>query len=227
MSNATNIDETDANNETIEYELNNIKLKIPKNSQLTIATHNVRGINKKTKQFSIINEYKTLNLDIIGLSETNLNANDAKHFSHHNSAHYRYYFSKTRNQMIGSGVGLLIKEEIAKYVYKHNSFEDRIVYVDLNMKGKSRLRIIQTYMPANPTQYPERIKLNRELKRLILEAENNNSKIIIMGDFNADPKYTNKEGSRYHNSCKFYKYLEDMDFLDMINVCHDVNETTP
>src|SRR3990170_8572196 len=82
-------------------------------------------------------------------------------------------------------------------------------------------------MPANPIQYPERIKLNRELKRLILEAENNNSKIIIMGDFNADPKYRNAEGSRHRKNCKFYKYLEDMDFIDTIDICHDVNEITP
>src|SRR3990170_1156173 len=216
-----------SDHEILEYELKNVKLKIKKDAQLTIATHNVRGFNKKTKQFSIINEYKSLNLDIIGLSETNLNTADAKHFHRHNSAHYRYYFSKSRNQMIGSGVGLLIKENIAKYVYQHNSFEDRIVYVDLNMKGKSRLRIIQIYMPANPKQYQERIKSNKELKRLILEAENNNSKVIVMGDFNADPKYTNVEGSRYRNSCKFYKYLEDMDFLDTISTCHNINDATP
>ena len=104
--------------ETTEYRFkNNIMLRIPNESNLLVATHNVRGITNKTKQFSIINEYKTLELDIIGLSETNLKPEDAKYFHKHNSAHYRYYFSKIRHQMIGSGVGLLIKEEIAKYVY--------------------------------------------------------------------------------------------------------------
>src|SRR3989337_400368 len=106
--NNNNINTSDS--DIIEYELVNVKLKIKKDAQLTIATHNVRGLNKKTKQFSIINEYKTLNLDIIGLLETNLNATDAKHFHRHNSKHYRYYFSKSHNQMIGSGVDLLIKE---------------------------------------------------------------------------------------------------------------------
>ena len=225
QTNENNINTSD--DQIIEYELKNVKLKIKKETQLTIATHNVRGIIKKTKQFTIINEYKSLKLDIIGLSETNLNNEDAKHFHRHNSAHYRFYFSKSRKQMIGSGVGLLVKEDIAKYVYQHNSFEDRIVYVDLNMKGKIRIRIIQVYMPANPANYKERVKINKEIKRLILEAENKNSKIILMGDFNADPKFTYEHTNRNSKSCQLYRYLEDMEFVDVIKACHEINEGDP
>ena len=216
-----------SDDEILEYELKNIRLKLKKDAQLTIATHNVRGITKKSKQFTIINEYKTLNLDIIGLSETNLEPKDAKYFHKHNSAHYRYFFSKSRNQMIGCGVGLLVKNEIAKYIHHHGSYEDRLVYIDLNMKGKIRMRIIQVYMPANPKDFSIRVKVNKEIRHLILEAENRDSKVILMGDFNADPKFTHEHNNRYSKNCQLYKYLEDMEFSDTIKTCHEIDESQP
>src|SRR5687767_15001869 len=48
-----------------------------------------------------------------------------------------------------------------------------------------------------------------------------------MGDFNADPKFTHKHNSRYSKNCHLYKYLEDMEFIDTIKACHEINETQP
>jgi len=50
------------------------------NHKLTIATHNVQSISNNIKQNQLIQHLQLNNIDILGLSETNLKPIEAKHF---------------------------------------------------------------------------------------------------------------------------------------------------
>src|SRR5207248_10175869 len=92
------------------------------------------------------------NIDILGLSETNLAGKKAI-FAFRNLENYTSYFDgDDLDSFRGQGVGLILHKNFAKYVSRVTRFSKhpgRCIYIDLHLKGQSKLRIIQTYFPAN------------------------------------------------------------------------------
>src|SRR2546423_15625928 len=83
-------------------------------------------------------------IDIMGFSETNLSHNLAFHVFN-NLSNYRAIFHSHKTHSHGSGVGLLIHQDYARFIYKISYFEGRVISVDFLIKGKSKLHIIQLY----------------------------------------------------------------------------------
>jgi hypothetical protein len=106
-------------NLTITSTLNNRngKHKNLKKEIISIATHNVRGVNNELDQNNIIIEMQNRNIDILGLSETKLNSNN-QNFAFKNSSKYKCFSSaKSKNmQTYGSGVAIIVEKELAKHV---------------------------------------------------------------------------------------------------------------
>lgn len=162
---------------------NNNKNKNKNNSRTTpfrIVTQNVQGLNDRTKQQQIIDTMDIQNIDIMGLSETKLNKTVSK-LIYKKNRNYTSFFNNDSESPVRSGVGLIISKDIAKYISKFEGYLGRVIFVDLFMKGRVKLRIIQVYLPATTTglhSYTE--KLYRYIIKLIEEAANKDYRIVIM-----------------------------------------------
>src|SRR5579871_4734631 len=113
-----------------------------------ITTLNVRGLNNKSKQTLLIDHMEEYNIQIMGVSETNLSEKTSKLIYDRNRI-YHAYFAADDEQSRGAGVGIIITKQYNKYVRKCNSYKGRAVYIDLYIRGRQNIRIIQVYVNAN------------------------------------------------------------------------------
>ena len=152
----------------------------PLNQQTTlpdnchIATQNIRGgLSHLSKQIAILSLLNnpppsTTRIDIFGIAHTGLTTKQAKHaFTYDIFSNYKPYFSSATDNHLHSGVGLLLHNSFAIYVQKTGSLPGRVIYVDLYTKGKSKLRIIQVYIPPFNTDNKDSvIKITNSWPRL-------------------------------------------------------------
>src|SRR5271170_883 len=145
-----------------------------------IGTHNTRSLSdtKKTLLLDFCHEQQ---IDILGITETWLPSN---HRWHDPNKNFKIWLSKPSNQYIGSGVGFIISNKWAQHVYNIVDFQNRCILIDLAFKGKIKYRILNIYNPANPSKNKLRKEIINWTRNAILEAENQNSFTIIMGDLN-------------------------------------------
>ena len=119
-----------------------------------IATQNIRGgLSHLSKQIAILSLLNnpppsTTRIDIFGIAHTGLTTKQAKHvFKYDIFSNYKPYFSSAVDNYKFSGVGLLLHNNFASFVQKTGSLPGRVLYLDLYTKGKTKLRIIQVYIP--------------------------------------------------------------------------------
>ena len=129
---------------------------------LKVAYHNVVSFVNPTKQNQVIQEALLNQIDILGLSETNLPNASIKFQKSHLPADYTYFFASDK-QHKGSGVALCVKLAIADYIFYHTSNRGRYVLVDLQLRNKQKLRIIQLYLHANNAHLSARLELEKEI----------------------------------------------------------------
>ena len=139
------------------------------NSHLNIGTYNVMGFNLETKQRKMFDEYKYLDLDIIGLTETKLNENNSKITSLKYLKGYKTWWTGLQDTNYTGGVGIAIKQELEMYVTTVIKKLGRIISIDLNFKGTNKTRIINTYINSNGKEKTERENVIKELNFLIKE----------------------------------------------------------
>ena len=132
------------------------------NQLLHIASQNIRGLSDPTKQQHVLNMVNMRKIDIMGFSETNLSHNLAPHVFN-NLSNYHAIFHSHKTHPHGSGVGLLIHQDYARFIHKVSYFEGRVISVDFLMKGKSKLRIIQLYTPV--TSFSANIILRKSVDK--------------------------------------------------------------
>src|SRR6185312_243093 len=151
-----------------------------------IATQNIRGgLSHLSKQIAILSLLtnpppSTTRIDIFGLAHTGLTVKQAKFaFTYDIFSNYKPYFSSAPDNYLHSGVGLLLHNSFAIYVQKTGSLPGRVLYIDLYIKGKTKLRIIQTYVPPFNTDNKETIKKVKSfLSDTISEATCNKMKFL-------------------------------------------------
>ncbi|CAH1771510.1 7160_t:CDS:1, partial [Entrophospora sp. SA101] len=85
-------------NTQINFNNNENNIEIDGNL-LKIANHNVMGMKDPVKQEQIINTIETLQLDVLGLSETNLNNRTASHI-YKNNKNYSSFWSCSEDKPI-------------------------------------------------------------------------------------------------------------------------------
>ena len=157
-----------------------------KNNLIKIAIHNVQGIkNNKIKQEMIFQEIINNKYKIVGLTETNINYSIGKYLNRFNK-NYQVWTNKESYQKLGSGVALIIHNDIAKYIQKVISIKDRIIYCDLYFQGKNKIRIINCYINTDKNNRKEREDTYNNIIKIIKEVKSKKFKIIIMRDLNTD-----------------------------------------
>ena len=93
---------------------------------------------------------------------------------------YKTQWKSANNNSLGAEVGIMVKNELSKHIYKVHKSKGRLIAIDMKFKGHSDVRIINIYMKSNDAK-KEQCK--------------DNKKLIVMGDFNADPAIWIKEKS--------------------------------
>src|SRR2546421_8793664 len=85
------------------------------NKPLRVVTQNVQGLTDPTKQKQLLDTLHLDKIDIIGLSETKLNQTASKYIFKNNK-HYKAFFNNDSDSPMGSGVGLIISNDYAKFI---------------------------------------------------------------------------------------------------------------
>ena len=196
------------------------------NHKLTIPTHNVQSISNNIKQNQLIQHLQLNNIDILGLSETNLKPVEAKHFHLHNSQDYTYFFSCSTNNHVDTGVRLIVNKNISMHIFNKGMIEGRAIFVNIHSKGKQVIRIIQIYLHANKLYIKDRKQLQRQIFEIVQQVQTRHYHVIVMGDFNFDPKHRNVTA---YNKQKldFILNLEANNLHDTTNLVYDITPDTP
>src|SRR6266498_5491755 len=168
----------------------NVDGDIPQIKEITntfnIATNNVSGLNEPVKQQQIMNYINEFKIDFFGLSETKLTTKTAKLLWKYDPT-YTSWWNCNVDSPWSASVGLIVKKEYAKYVQEVNGYKGRVIYMKLYMQGRFKLMIIQVYIHANDQDKKDKLDVYRFIDDLLKSAKKDQFKVIIMGDFNADP----------------------------------------
>src|SRR5215216_7292240 len=79
-------------------------------SSLSFASHNVRSFTNTAKQHSLIEQYLSLNVDAIGLQETNFLQQHIRPFNFEHSSNFVGFFSsEPTSNKTGFSVGILLR----------------------------------------------------------------------------------------------------------------------
>ena len=113
-----------------------------------VATLNVQGLNSTIKQKQIIEMCEHDHISIIGLSETKISRSQSK-FIYKQLPKHTTFFDNDSSTPMGSGVGMIISNDYAKFIHRHYGYKGRVYHVDFFMKGHVKLRIIQVYLHAS------------------------------------------------------------------------------
>ncbi|XP_073824763.1 FERM domain containing isoform X3 [Musca autumnalis] len=145
---------------------------------LNIGTWNIRSLYEAGKLNNTIAEMDRLNVDILGVCETWWpNTGDFV------SQNAKIYFSGNSKRNHRNGVGIIVKEHIAKSVIGFIPKSDRTMIIKISAKPVN-INIIQVYAPTAD-------KSNDEIEAFYIEVEElikitkPHEITIIQGDFNA------------------------------------------
>ena len=130
-----------------------------------------------------INEFK---FDFFGFSETKLSTKTAE-LLWKNDPTYKSWWNCNVESPWSAGVGLVVNNIYAKYVQEVNGYKGRVIYMKMYMQGRFKLMIIQVYIHANDQDKKDKLDVYRFIDDLLKSAKKDQFKVIIMGDFNADP----------------------------------------
>src|SRR5215213_9812650 len=228
IMNVTNISNISKNHKKSKKNVKNKKYNKNKNRDITytegflkIATHNVRGFNNESKQKIFRTFYKENKIDIIGITETKLNKNNGK-ICMNNIESYKTWWESADDNSSGAGVGIMVKNELSKHIYKVHKNKGRLIAIDMKFRGHSDIRIINVYVESNDAEKEQRKETISILLKWINQGKYENKKIIVMGDFNADPEIWIKEKS----TKKLTKYLileklKNENFIDLQKITNE------
>ena len=117
----------------------------------------------------------------------------------------------------------MVKTELSKHVYKVHKNKGRLIAIDLKFKGHSDVKIINIYIESNDSQKEECKETVKILTNWINQGKQEKKKIIVMGDFNANPEQWTK-GKSTNTSVK-YKILEILEKENFTNIQKVTNNT--
>ena len=219
------------NNKNNKNNNKNIPKEATTSIPFRVLTQNIRGLNSPSKQLQIERFFIDNKIAVMGLAETKL-TNMAAKYIYHNTTLFQFLSNTKSSSPLSQGVGLLISNEYAKFIQKSGGYNGRVVYIDLFLKGRMKLRIIQVYLHANfHSEFKTEIEnTHRYIMDLVEQGQRSNYRIILVGDFNVSPE---KYKSYYNRSGRFnwkYQILHDLvnhNMVDTVDLHQDIDDTTP
>ena len=164
-----------------------------KSNCFIVASQNVRGLLNVTKFNSILSDFITHDIDIIGLQETHLSPVAGKcAFKNYMSSiatsyTYHAYWSFDQQDR-ASGVCLIIAQHVSRFVQRVHEHKGRFIAIDLFLPCR-KLKIINIYAPQKPAYNTKGKAFYDYVIKHIKAAQRDGFQLIIMGDFNEDPHH--------------------------------------
>ncbi|CAB4380372.1 unnamed protein product [Rhizophagus irregularis] len=163
------------------------------------GTINIQGgFNNKLND--ILHFFTLQNYDILILTETGLHQytnidmdlNKTTHSTHSlpslnndNTIQNIHVYTDNKGNTKGSGVSMIITDQLQKHIIKTNTFFGHILTVDLCFKGNHYIKFICCYLPANAADNKELIiKCYKEIENILTHAMHNHFECIVLGDLN-------------------------------------------
>ncbi|XP_047996924.1 uncharacterized protein LOC125234635 [Leguminivora glycinivorella] len=156
------------------------KLTRKKNECIKIATWNVRSLKKEGKLENTIQEMTRMKLDILGLSEIKYPDNG---FVSTDEATLYYSGNPASDKKHHHGVGILVKNELTKYITNFLPFSERCMLLQISGQPFN-ISLIQAYAPTADKNDETIEEFYRQLEEIIKSIKSQDL-VIILGDFNA------------------------------------------
>src|ERR1043165_6050503 len=188
---------------------------------ISVATLNVRSISKSTKFDALFDDIFDASLSIVGLQETKISEATAtsmfkQHVARKSSTYpYRAYWSFDPSDRAG-GVSLVIASYISKYVQRIHRHKSRFIAIDLYLPAR-KIKVINVYCYQQVDYNAKGKTFNKFVMDHIRQAEKDNFKVIILGDFNADPAtYLDAlvKGTTPRSYFSLVEFLYDNNYID-------------
>src|SRR6266487_346957 len=192
---------------------------------LTLACHNVRGLNDPVKQSQLLNLALDKNTSILGLSETKLSLSSSKHLFADQPL-FRSFWSPHPTRQFSGGVGLIIKNPYARHIQKVHKWRGRIISADLYFNN-FKLKVINVYVPPRSlANNVERSDTHQHLLSLIESSKIENCTCIIMGDLNVDAfQYNDLLSSPQYRTPAKFSLLERLIYDNYLDNCAIHNDS--
>ena len=165
-------------------------------------------------------------IDILGLFKTNLSNASTKFQKSHLPSDYTYFFASDKHHK-GSGIALCIKSSLADYIFYHTSNRGRYVLIDLQLRNKQKLRIIQIYLHVNNAHLSARLELEKEILQHLRFAHTRNYHTIVMGDFNIDIDNPSLNRQSCIAKMRFISQLKELDLVDSYDLLSPDDHNKP
>ncbi|GBC37436.2 ribonuclease H-like domain-containing protein [Rhizophagus irregularis DAOM 181602=DAOM 197198] len=200
------------------------------------GTINIQGgFNNKLND--ILHFFTLHNYDILILTETGLHQHiniDREHnkttystfplptLNDDNTIHNIHLYTDDKGNTKGSGVSMIITDQLQKHIIRTNTFYGRILTVDLCFKGNHYIKFICCYLPANAVDDKDLIiKCYKEIENILIKAKHDHFECIVLGDFNISfDKF--KKANHYPIWRREIKtILKNFDLKDLLKSFHD------
>ena len=188
-----------------------------------VTTSNAQGLNSPAKQLQVLEFMDLNNIHILGLSETSLPKRQSKLLYKNNSNYKAYFINESSHR--GSGVGIIVHNDYAKFIQTYGSYKGRVIYIDLYMQGREKLRVIQVYSHANLSHRKEIEQLHFYVTELLNKSQRQGYKVILMGDLNVSyEEYSiiKRTGKTIPWKFNLIKALDKAKLIDSIPLYHDI-----
>ena len=149
-------------------------------------------------------------MDIVGIAETNCEEKKGRWFGEKNDK-FRIHWSSDGK---GSGVALIVTKTLNKYVCGVRSHRGRAISLNLVLPRKTTICMIQIYLSSKKS---EQVDTFHWIKKCIIEAQQKNHKIMVMGDFNAVPSPRQDRNNNSNSNTpesKIFPLLTSCDLID-------------
>ncbi|PKY57243.1 DNase I-like protein [Rhizophagus irregularis] len=199
-------------------------------SSLKVATTNLKSL-KSDKQQYLLDMLENQNIHICGVSETWRTQRESDLLYKNDNRYQAFFTAPPGDQAKGSGTGIIVSAEYARFIQDHKGFKGRVMKVDFFMRGNIKLRVIQIY--GYPGYNKKDItELWDHVIKLIKDAQQRHYKLIIMGDFNINyhkflksQRKPNYKPSYKQKLLHFLTYSDNL--VDTILLYHDITNDNP
>src|SRR5688572_8276519 len=187
---------------------------------LNIATHNIVTFRDTIKNNQIIEHALINNIQILGVSETNIPFKQLSLIKKNLNPSYTYFFNSNKTSSKGNGVGILIHNSIKDHVFYSLGDKGRYIFIDLQLKNKKKLRIFQIYLHANNSDIQSRVLLQNEIISKVETVKQKGFEILVMGDFNIDIYKDKHNNSHRKQKLEFIHKLRQLTLVDSTALTH-------
>ncbi|CAB4409418.1 unnamed protein product [Rhizophagus irregularis] len=149
---------------------------------------NVNGLCSPVRQQHLLNFFLHSSFGVLSLNDTRFTPSSAKFIFKNEQSQYNFrsYWACSSSSRPHDGVGILLRYPLHKHVQTIDSWEGRLIKIDLFFH-QTKISLISLYNPpSGSVHYNDCSALIVKLTSWLDYARSHNYHVIILGDFNID-----------------------------------------